>query len=151
MKIGVISDTHLHSITGLSTVITMALSNVDMIVHTGDFVSLEMYEGMKQLGDVKAVYGNMDSNALKNLLPQRDMISIQGKKIGIVHGWGPPWGIEDRIRDQFDDVDIIFYGHTHKAMNRLIEGTLFFNPGEAWDSYGIVTIEETISGEIIKV
>lgn len=151
MKIGVLSDTHLHSTEDLPQQIKQALSEVELIVHAGDFVMLEVLKKLRAMGEVKAVRGNMDSAEIRSLLPEKEMIVIKGKRIGIVHGAGAPWGIENRVREQFDEVDIILYGHTHQAKNEVIGGVLFFNPGQARNSYGILQIDEDVRGQIIKV
>ncbi|MFC1970526.1 metallophosphoesterase family protein [Chloroflexota bacterium] len=74
------------------------------------------------MGMVKAVYGNMDSIDLKRSLPKRDVFEAGGKKIGLIHGSGAPWGIAERMRKQFSGVDIIIFGHSHEPYNRYIEG-----------------------------
>jgi putative phosphoesterase len=61
MKIGVVSDTHTTSFSHLPDQILHALTEVDLIIHTGDFVARDVLDGLKQLGEVKAVRGNMDS------------------------------------------------------------------------------------------
>ena len=151
MKIVVLSDTHVHSVEEIPQKITEAIRDASLIVHAGDFVAMEALEGLRQLGEVKAVRGNMDSTKIKTVLPEKDLVVVKGKKIGIIHGWGAPWGIEHRVRDKFDDVDIIIFGHSHKAKNEVIGGTLFFNPGQARHSFGILTIDEDVNGEIIKI
>jgi putative phosphoesterase len=151
MRIGVLSDTHVRSVTDVPQQILAALAEVDLIVHSGDFVAKGVLDGLKQLGEVRAVRGNMDSEELKRLLPEKDLLTIEGKRIGIIHGWGAPFGIEDRVRGKFDDVDIIIFGHSHHARNELKDGVLFFNPGRAQDSFGILTIDEEARGEIIKL
>ena len=150
MKIGVLSDTHMRLPDEIPQEILKTLSNVDLIVHAGDIVTLEVLEGLRQLGEVKAVRGNMDSVELRGLLPEKEVIVAGGKKIGITHGSGAPWGIEKRVRDLFDDVDIIIYGHSHVAKNGQIGGIFFFNPGYGKSSFGILTIEGDVKGEIIK-
>ncbi len=151
MKIGVLSDTHLHSAEELSQQIKKALSEVDLIVHAGDFVMLEVLDGLRKIGEVKAVRGNMDSAEVRDILPEKELLVINGKRIGVIHGSGAPWGIENRLRGQFDQTDVILYGHTHQAKNEVIGKVLFFNPGQAKSSYGILQIDENVSGQIIKV
>ena len=151
MKIGVLSDTHMHSFGEIPQEVIRAFSKVDLIVHAGDFTTLEVLEELRQLGEVKAVRGNMDSAELRSMLPQREVITVGGRKIGITHGSGGHWGIEHRVREMFDGVDIIIYGHTHEPRNELIRDILFFNPGQARNSFGILTIEEQVKGEIIKL
>ena len=94
--------------------------------------------------------GNMDSLELRLLLPEKDVIRIEGRKIGITHGFGPPVGTEHRLRRSFDDVDIIVFGHTHVSQNKVIHGTLFFNPGPGRRSYGILDIGDQVQGHIVK-
>ena len=151
MKIGVLSDTHIHLAEEIHPEVVKAFSNVDLIVHAGDFVGSQVLEGLKRLGEVKAVHGNMDSMELRGLLPEKELLVVGGKKIGIIHGWGGPEGIEQKVRELFDDVDIIIYGHSHRANIERIGDVLFFNPGPGYKSFGILTIEEDIKGEIVKL
>jgi putative phosphoesterase len=151
VKIGVISDTHATSFAELPGRIVQTLAEVDLIVHAGDFVVRDVLEGLKRLGEVKAVRGNMDSGELKRILPEKEVVVIEGKKIGIIHGWGAPDGIDERVGGMFEDVDIIIYGHSHYPQNELKRGVLFFNPGRAKNSFGILTIGREVSGEIINL
>ena len=152
MKIAVLSDTHVSSVKSLPSKVIDALSGVNLIIHAGDFTTIEVLNELKQFGEVKAVHGNMDLAELKAALPTKQIIDVGNKKIGITHGWGAPWGIENRVRSVFaqDIVDIIIYGHSHESQNKVIDGILFFNPGKALDSFGIITIDEDIKGEIIS-
>lgn len=152
MKIAVLSDTHVTSLDDMPRKIIDYLSTVDLIVHAGDFVTLNVLEGLNKLGKVTAVHGNMDSNELRNLLPEKDIIEVGSKRIGITHGWGPPWEMEKKVRTVFPDekLDAIIFGHSHFSQNEVIDDILFFNPGKASQSFGILTVEEAIKGEIIS-
>ena len=151
MRIGVLCDTHVSSFAELPDKIVATLAEVDMIIHAGDFTTKDVLDGLKQLGEVTAVCGNMDSSQLKQLLPESELLTVGGKRIGVTHGWGGPHGIEDRVSRLFSDVDIIVYGHSHQPKNELIHGILFFNPGQAKNSFGILTFGEEVRGEIIRV
>ena len=151
MKIGVISDTHATSFDQLPDQILRTLAEVDLIIHTGDFVARDVLDGLKRLGELKAVAGNMDSEELKRILPEKETLVIEGKRMGIIHGWGSPYGIDDRVGGMFDDVDIIVYGHSHYSQNEMKRGILFFNPGQAKNSFGILTIGQEVSGEIVNL
>jgi len=151
MKIGVVSDTHATSFTQLPSRVLAALADVDLIIHAGDFVAKDVLDGLKQLGEVKAVQGNMDSDELKRILPEKELLAIEGKRIGIIHGWGSPYGIDDRVGKMFEDVDAIVYGHSHYSQNEVKKGILFLNPGQAKNSFGILTVGEQIEGEIINL
>lgn len=147
-----LSDTHTHSLEDIPRKVIDSLSSADMIIHAGDFTTVEVLNGLKRLGKVKAVQGNMDSAELKSILPAKEVLEIGDKRIGITHGSGGPWGIEQRVRGIFDQdrVDVIVYGHSHKSQNKVIDGILFFNPGKAENSFGILTIEEDARGEIVS-
>ena len=153
MRIGVLADTHVYSFEDIPQKIIDSLSTVDLIIHAGDFVTIEVLNGLKQLGELKAVQGNMDSAEIKSMLPVKEIVEVESKKIGITHGSGSPWRIEHKVRKMFDQeqVDVIIYGHSHQSQNKVTEGILFFNPGKATSSFGILTIEgERVKGEIIS-
>jgi putative phosphoesterase len=152
MQIAVLADTHVHRLEHFPRKIIDALSTVDLIIHAGDFTDVQVLDELKQLREVKAVQGNMDSRELKAILPVKEIAEIGNKRIGITHGSGGPWGIEERVRKMFesDRIDIIIYGHSHQSQNKVINDILFFNPGKATDSFGILTIDGGARGEIIS-
>jgi putative phosphoesterase len=152
MRIAVLADTHINRLEHLPKKIIDALSTVDWIIHAGDFTDVQLLKELKRLREVKAVHGNMDSKELKTVLPVKEIVEIENKRIGITHGSGGPWGIEERVRKMFesDRIDIIVYGHSHRPQNKVIKDILFFNPGKATDSFGILTIDEETQGEIIN-
>jgi len=151
MRIGIISDTHIKTFDEIPAPIVTALRGVDLVVHAGDFTERAVLEGLGRLGEVKAVYGNMDSDELKGMLPHKELFVVNGKKIGLTHGSGGPWGIAGRVREMFSDVDVIIYGHSHEPNNQFIRGSLLLNPGRARDSFGLLTINDDIKAEIIRV
>jgi len=151
MRIGVISDTHTKTFDEIPGSILVALAEVDLIIHAGDFTERAVLEGLRALGKVKAVCGNMDSGELKRMLPEKELFVANGKKIGLTHGSGAPWGIATRTRQMFGDVDLIIYGHSHEPGNQYLQECLMFNPGRAGDSFGLLTINDEIKAEIIRV
>ena len=152
MRIAMLADTHVNTIEDLPQKIIDALSTVDLIIHAGDFTDIQLLRDLEALGNVKAVQGNMDSSELKAVLPTKEIVEIKNKRIGITHGSGSPWGIEERVRKVFesDGVDILVYGHSHQSQNKVIKDILFLNPGKAIDSFGILMIDEEAKGEIIS-
>jgi putative phosphoesterase len=152
MRIAVLADTHADRLEYLPKKVIDALPGVDLVIHAGDFTDLQLFTDLKRLKEVKAVHGNMDSRQLKSILPTKEVIEANGKRIGITHGSGAPWGIEERIRKAFesDRIDIIVYGHSHQAQNKIINDILFFNPGKAADSFGIITIDGEAKAEVIS-
>ncbi len=151
MKIAVLSDTHVRTLDQIPPLVLRALDGVDLILHAGDFTEKAVLDGLKTLAEVRAVCGNMDSGELKRTLPQTDLFVINGKRIGLTHGSGPPWGIKRRVRHMFGDVDLIIYGHSHSADSQHVKGSLLFNPGRARESFGLLTIDDVISTQIVKL
>jgi putative phosphoesterase len=150
IKLGIISDTHVRTVEEIPMTIKKALANVDLIIHAGDFTEGAVLDGLRTIGKVKAVRGNMDSAELKRILPERMEFEINGRKIGLVHGSGAPWGIAERVRKQFTGVDIVIFGHSHEPCHRYVQGVLLFNPGPARNSYGLMTIDDVVEASVIK-
>jgi putative phosphoesterase len=158
MKLGILSDTHLkHFPQDLGECIAHHFRDVDMILHAGDVVELNALDffGDKEL---KVVAGNMDSWELKNRAPAKMVLTVEGFTVGLIHGWGSPAGIEDRIIHEFDAIDILVYGHTHNAVSHTKNGILYFNPGSPTDkrfastnTIGILEIGTSIHPQIITI
>ena len=158
IRIGVISDTHLgHVSSELKEIYDKYLADKDLILHAGDIVSMEIVDFLRKK-ELEAVHGNMDPLEVKNLLPRRKVIELGPYRLGLTHGGGPSDGLEDRIWAEFRDVDVVVYGHSHRAVNHVREGVLVFNPGTATGfshsgihSIGILELDDTIRGEIIPL
>ncbi|KPK42778.1 MAG: hypothetical protein AMJ78_01300 [Omnitrophica WOR_2 bacterium SM23_29] len=161
MKIGVISDTHIpRTAKDIPSVIYSEFKNVDLIVHAGDFVEIDFLNRLRDLKETIAVYGNLDSNEVVDALKAKEIIEAGGFRIGLVHGWGPPGGLIERIEQEFkgEKIDSIIFGHSHRAMNETKNGILFFNPGSPTDkifapfnSYGVLEVTDKITAKVIKL
>jgi len=158
IRIGVLSDTHLkepHS--EFKRIIETHFKEVDKILHAGDFVNRSIAEYLSSQKELIAVFGNMDPQDIREAFPHKRVIEMGGFKIGLIHGGGPPFGIESRVRGAFDGVDVIVYGHTHTPANHHVTNILFFNPGSPTRSFidrptlGILSIGEKVEGEIIML
>ncbi len=155
MKIGILSDTHMIVPSKSLVELSQGLfSDISYLFHAGDMVKsciLDIF-GDKE---IVAVCGNMDEDDVCNKYQVKEIRNINNFKIGIMHGWGSKNGLEARIIDSFDsDMDIIIYGHSHKPVNYLLNGTLIFNPGSFSQynnnrSAGIINIGKEIKAEII--
>jgi putative phosphoesterase len=161
-KIGVISDTHIPSCAEqIPPLVLEEFKKVDLVIHAGDLVDLSVLETLEAVcHEVKVVCGNMDSTVIKKRFPEKEILALGGFKIGIMHGWGAPVNLKKLLWDSFkrDGVDIIIFGHSHNSLNQTEEGILFFNPGSPTDkmfakenTFGIITLDKKIEGEIIKL
>lgn len=158
MKIGVLSDTHLSAPTeDFLEIIKTHFSDVELVFHAGDYVDESIVDYLSSREFV-GVAGNMDSHEITKRLPLKKVVELSGFKIGLIHGWGGPAGIEKRIYQSFEKVDCIIYGHTHTAHNKQVGNTLLFNPGSPMGSWhsssrtiGRLHLDESIRGEIIHI
>ncbi len=158
IKIGVLSDTHLSGVTPeLENIFRRFLSDRDLILHAGDVVSTEVVEFLSKR-PFHGVCGNMDPVEVRERLPRKKVIEAGPYRIGIIHGSGSGAGLEDRVWNEFSNVDVIVYGHSHEATNHVREGVLLFNPGTASGlsfsgrhSIGLLDFGETIDSEIVEV
>ena len=159
MKVGVISDTHLRGPDDrLLDIVRKHFHDVELILHAGDLVDLRVLDAFGDK-DVIAVCGNMDSSRVGVEIPPKRVLQIGRFRIGLIHGWGSPLDLEERIRREFDNIDCIVYGHSHYPANHIREGILFFNPGTACDrrhagsnTIGILDVgKDTITGRIIAI
>ena len=158
MRIGVLSDTHIHQVSkDFRDLLDRHFSQVDVLFHVGDYTSPVVLDflGSKNF---HGVYGNMDPFTIKEVLPEKKIVEIGGFRFGLIHGWGSPRGLEERVSTQFSEVDVIVFGHSHKAMNEVVQGVLLFNPGTAsgFSSSGVHTVGilecgDTVKGEIIDL
>ena len=158
MKIGVISDTHLREPhLEFKEMMESHFKDVEKIFHAGDFVDWSVAEYLSSQKELIAVCGNMDPQEIREAFPRKRVIEVAGFKIGLIHGGGPPFGIESRIRGEFDEVDAIVYGHSHVPANHRVKNIYFFNPGSPTRSFidrptlGILRVGEKIEGEISKI
>jgi uncharacterized protein len=164
MLIGVLSDTHLKYVTPeFRSLVKNRFSGCDIIVHAGDFIDPSVYFYLDKVtaGGLIAVCGDMDPPELRKLLPPRLVFERLDVKFGLIHGWGSPRDLEERILKVFegDNVGCIIYGHSHNSANHTINNILFFNPGSPTDNYfskglsiGYVRIQkDQLIGEVVPV
>ena len=102
----------------------------DIIFHAGDFVCWEVFQRLKTLATLHAVFGNMDDVKLRKLLSEKKAAEVQGKKIGLCHGSGSPFKLGERLYQEFGErCDGLIFEHSYVPYNRKLDNTLLFNPG----------------------
>lgn len=136
MLIGLISDTHiripghragLSSLTteALPSVVKVAFTGVDLILHAGDIYTLPVLDELETVAPVLAAEGDDDPFESVNdpRVKPEQMIEIDGTTIWISHyGLWP----EDSTQKK---PDVIVYGHSHTSAMETVNGTLHINPG----------------------
>lgn len=117
MKLIALSDTHLK--TGeIPPQLQTLIEECDLIVHAGDFSTVEAYSAFNAGGKLKAVFGNDDASELKRLLPERLKFEVEGVKIGVVHEGG--LSVTDTTAQGYlakeMGVDVLIFGHLHRPL-----------------------------------
>lgn len=158
MKIIVLSDTHSRP---LPKALWDDMSSADLILHAGDFADIDVYRSLKEIKEVRAVYGNVDGADLRKVLPPKVVFECEGVRIGLAHGEGSPEGIIGRLAKTFEGsgVQVVVFGHSHTPHNGMVNGILFFNPGSPTDtvrspylSYGVLDVKDgKIKARIVKL
>jgi putative phosphoesterase len=180
MKIGVIGDTHIPDKSPLLPArIADVFQGLDIILHVGDVTELYVLEEFQESYTLTfAIYGEDDSEEVKQYLEEMRIVRFGDRRVGMIHGHqfeeeqrlrGPglrrifgrkpePLTFVNFLLEQFleDEVDAIIFGHTHQPYVKMHSGVLLFSPGAALPgpglrpSTGILDVgEHSITGKII--
>lgn len=105
-------------------------------MHAGDFTAVPVLEELRELAPVEGVVGNMDEPALRELLPERRVVEVEGARLGIVHVAGPRVGRGERLVSKFPGCDTVVYGHTHVPEVSRVGDVWVLNPGSPTERRG---------------
>jgi uncharacterized protein len=150
MRLAIISDTHMPR--GARAIPKACLERcraADAILHAGDLVDVPALELLRSLGPpLHAISGNVDTEAVRRLVPARLQLELGGARIGMVHIPGPAAGRLERLRADFPRCDAVIFGHTHMPEHAERDGFQIFNPGSPTErrraparTMGLATIE----------
>jgi len=161
MRVGIISDTHIHSLDAGTKLAEKLLrgpfSAVDVILHAGDHTFSDLASCFYPL-PWYSVQGNMDLP--QSGFPLQRVVQLADTRIGMIHGWGAPNGIEKRVWDNFsaENIDVLVFGHSHRPVCRRVGSVLLLNPGSPTDrrsaphhTVGLLHIGQGVEGEIIRI
>ena len=151
MKILIISDSH-------NVILDSQIEDIkkeglfDLLIHCGDkYDDADKFAQKLKIDKVLNVPGNCDYNY--NIMGTKTNIiqEIEGKKFLVTHGHTHNVKVDlKRLKGyaKKNKVDIVVYGHTHKAQNETIDNILFFNPGstifpkDGKASFGVIEISK---------
>ena len=120
--LGVLSDTH-----GLLwKAVLEKLRPCELIIHAGDIGNQTVIDQLRSMGKVIAVKGNVDRGSWSAGLKEWEYLDFHGKTIFIIHDIS-----RLTIDPRAAKVDVVIYGHSHRALQEHKNGVLYLNPGSA--------------------
>lgn len=131
-----LSDTHGQADHRLTDVLCDLVGSASLVVHAGDFTTLDVLDSFEQLADeFVAVAGNSDSHAVQQRLPETQTVTFAGKRIVVTHGHRRDGtGLSLLARQQ--EADVVVVGHTHRAGIERVGEVAVVNPGSYADPRG---------------
>jgi hypothetical protein len=141
-RIVVTGDTHLRRWDDAHPALREAVAGADIAIHCGDWVHLDTVAGFRASARrAVVVHGNSDPPDLRAALPYREVIEVEGVRIGVTHpAWGGPEFPPEQLLPDFPHedcgtLDVICYGHIHEPLNAMVDGVRFVNPGQGYPSF----------------
>ncbi len=131
MLIGVISDTHIpERASKIPEIVFEIFKDVDLILHAGDLISLDILDELNEIAPTECTQGNMD-RAYGLKLPQNLVFDFEGIKLGLNHGEVYPRGDTQQLRyiALEMEVEVLITGHTHWPFIKEVNDVLLLNPG----------------------
>lgn len=131
-----VSDTHLPKrAKQIPAPVWDAVDAADVVFHAGDWVdeaTLDAFEARSKR--LIAVYGNNDGPELRARIPEIARAEIDGIRFAMIHETGAKQGRETRMDAQFDDCDVVVFGHSHIPWDSVTpKGMRLLNPGSPTD------------------
>ncbi|MDE0331982.1 MAG: metallophosphoesterase family protein [Nitrospinae bacterium] len=124
VRMCVLSDTHGR----LAQEVVEFCQGADRILHAGDVGSDYILPELENIAPVTCVMGNVD---VAGFAPMRSKIDIAGWRILVQHiVWdrgGPSRELKLLLKKEA--TDLVIFGHSHQPLCRMIDKTVFFNPG----------------------
>ena len=132
--LALVSDTHVPSRAGkIPEWVRGRIRAADHTIHAGDFDSPDALAEVFELadGNLTAVRGNVDPPGLD--LPSVATAEFGGATFVVTHGSGSRRGYEERVagvvREEAGPGAVGVSGHTHEALDAVVEGVRLLNPG----------------------
>jgi putative phosphoesterase len=122
MKIGIISDTH-----GLLRPEAVELlRGSEHIIHAGDIGAPEIIPELEKIVPVTAIRGNVDIQEWARRFAETEVVELAGLYFYVIHDANAL-----DLNPKAAGFAAVISGHSHKPMQEVRDGVLYFNPGSA--------------------
>lgn len=142
-RIGLLSDTHGY----WDERYLKYFEECDEIWHAGDIGSKEVMDRLMAFKPFRGVYGNIDGQDIRKILPEINRFMLEGADILIKHIGGYPGKYDSQIKKilNISAPTLFISGHSHilKVKYDKEYGMLHINPGAA-GKYGFHTVRTIV-------
>lgn len=142
-RIGLLSDTHGY----WDERFLKYFKECDEIWHAGDIGSEEVMDKLMSFKTFRGVYGNIDGQNIRKVLPEINRFKLEGADILIKHIGGYPGKYDSHIKSILNasPPTLLVSGHSHilKVKYDKDLGMLYINPGAA-GKYGFHTVRTLV-------
>lgn len=131
-----VADTHVpRRARDLPAEVWRAVDEADLVLHAGDWVDVALLDALESRARrLVGVAGNNDHGVLRERLPERATVEVEGLRFGVVHETGQASGREARCEAAHPGLDVLVFGHSHIPWDTTTPGGLrLLNPGSPTD------------------
>jgi len=136
VRLLIISDTHIPArAKNLPSEVWDEVDRADVVIHAGDWVVPALLDELEDRATrLIGVFGNNDGAELRRRLPEVARATLDGLRVAVVHETGGKAGRELRADRDYQDVDLLIFGHSHIPWDTVSPGGLrLLNPGSPTD------------------
>lgn len=136
LTIGVVADTHV--VERGSRTLPAEVPDLfrrfgaGLILHAGDICVPSVIAKLETVAPTLAVHGNGDYGFLTEDLPARIDFLVGARRFVLIHGHQQSTA-DATARALAGTAECVVYGHSHRPVALLDQGTVLFNPGSATD------------------
>ena len=142
-RIGLLSDTHGY----WDDRYLKYFEECDEIWHPGDIGSMDVLDRLMKFRTFRGVYGNIDGQDIRKILPEINRFELEGADVMIKHIGGYPGKYDMQVKKIISSAtpDLLICGHSHilKVKYDKDYELLHINPGAA-GKYGFHTVRTLV-------
>ncbi len=142
-RIGLLSDTHGY----WDDRYLKYFEECDEIWHAGDIGSMDVLDRLMKFRTFRGVYGNIDGQDIRKILPEINRFELEGADVMIKHIGGYPGKYDQQVKKIINTAapNLLICGHSHilKVKYDRDYELLNINPGAA-GKYGFHTVRTLV-------
>jgi putative phosphoesterase len=159
VRLLLIADTHVPKrARDLPTRVWDEVATADVVIHAGDWVEPALLDTLEARAKrLIACWGNNDGDELRERLPERADVTLDGVRFTVTHETGASTGREARMATAYPNTDVLVFGHSHIPWDTTTKtGLRLLNPGSPTDrrrqefcTYMTATVHDAALGDVV--